>query len=141
MHAGEDRAHLLAGEHHGEALLAVGADEAEGVPVAAQHVLEEEADPAVADAKGGGGPLVDVSPVEEVVLELGLGDLVGGLGVELNQHAHGAGVGILGALALAVELEGLDGLLVPVGHHGGSPVVTDQSPRESTGRDRRAECC
>jgi hypothetical protein len=41
----------------------------------------------------------------------------------VDAHVHGAGVGFLGALAFAIELEGLDGLLVPIFYHGMSSVV------------------
>src|SRR4029434_9449982 len=34
------------------------------------------------------------------------------------QHPHCSGVGFLRAFAFAVELQGVDGALVPVGHHG-----------------------
>jgi hypothetical protein len=50
-------------------------------------------------------------------IELRLGDLVGWLAVEGAQHPHRSGVGILRAFAFAVELQGVDGALVPVGHH------------------------
>ena len=65
---------------------------AEDVPVAAEDLLKEEANATVADAQSRGGPLVDVSAVEEVLLELLFGNEVGGLLVELHQHEHRAGV-------------------------------------------------
>src|SRR2546428_7425764 len=42
----------------------------------------------------------------------------GRLAVEGAEHPHRAGVGFLRAFAFAVELQGVDGALVPVGHHG-----------------------
>jgi hypothetical protein len=48
--------------------------------------------------------VIDVFAVEEVVLEFLLREQIGGFVVELGKHAHRAGVGLLGALPLSVEL-------------------------------------
>ena len=76
----------------------------EDVPVALEDFLVEEAYPAITDAHGLGGPVIDVFAVEKVVLEFLLRDQIGGFVVELRKHAHRAGVGLLGALPLSVEL-------------------------------------
>ena len=60
--------------------------------------------------------------MRQVLLKLGLRDRVWGFVIELAEHAQGAHVGLLGALPKAVELKGIGGFLVPVGHHGRSPV-------------------
>ena len=84
--------------------------------------------------------MIDVSPVEKIVLQILLGDPIRGFVIELNEHAHGTGVSFLGALAFAVELEGLNGFLVPIFHHGRSPVVKGNgSPGSSADYDRRTE--
>ena len=62
-HTAEERAHLFDGEHRGQAALALGADEIERVPVAAQHMDEEEANAAIADAQGTGRPAILVLAV------------------------------------------------------------------------------
>ena len=66
-------------------------------------MLVEEADSAIADPHGIGGPVINVFPLEEIVLEFLLGDHIGGFAIELGQHADGAGVGLLGSFPFAVE--------------------------------------
>jgi hypothetical protein len=110
--------HLLAAQDRRQARLTLGAQDVKEVPVVLQHVHEEEPNAAVADAHRVRRPVVDVAPTQEVRFELRLDDLIGRLAVEGAQHPHGAGVGFLRAFAFAVELQGVDGALVPVGHHG-----------------------
>ena len=69
--------------------------------------------------------------MQKIVLQIFLGDPIWGFVIELDEHAHGAGVGFLGALAFTVELKGLNGLLVPIFHHGRSPVVKGMEVREA----------
>ena len=78
-HAPQDPPHLLAAQDRRQARLALGAQDVEEVPVALQHVHEEEPNAAVADAHRVRRPMVDVAPAQEVGLELRLGDLVGRL--------------------------------------------------------------
>jgi len=59
--------------------------------------------------------------MEKIVLEFLFGDLVRGFTVELGKHADGAGVGFLGAFPFAIELQGLDRFVIPIGHHDTSP--------------------
>ena len=117
-HAAQDRPHLLDTQDRRQACLTLGAQDVEEMPVALQHVHEEEPDAAVADAHRVRRPVVDVAPAQEVGLELRLGDLIGRLAIEGAEHPHRAGVGFLRAFDFAVELQGVDGALVPVGHHG-----------------------
>ena len=93
------------------------------MPVAAQHVDEEMADAAGADAHRGGRPAIDVFALKKVLSKLLLSDEIGGRVVALAEHTQGPHIGLLGALAEAVELQGIDRFLVPVGHHGVSPLV------------------
>ena len=60
--------------------------------------------------------------MEEILLEFLLGDEIGGFVVEFGEHAHSTGVGLLGALAFAVQLQGLDQVLIPVFHDHTSPL-------------------
>lgn len=111
--------------------------ELEERPVSLQHLLEEEPDPRVADPQGGGGPPAHVPPVQEVRLQGIRRDLVRCLVLELDKHPHGACVCLLGALPLAVQLQGLDHAVVPLGLHVDSPFPdegrwgTTMVPRES----------
>jgi hypothetical protein len=86
-------------------------------------VDEEEAEAAVTDAQGTGRAAILVLAVQEVLLKLGLRDLIGRFMVKLAEHAQGTHVGFLSALAQAVELKGIDRFLVPVGHHGVSSLA------------------
>lgn len=119
--AGKQSADFLGAEHGREAVLSLGSEDAQDVPVPVEDVFVEEFDTAVADAHGFRRPLADVLAVEEVVLEFLFGDLLGALAVELGEHADGSGISLLGAFSFAVELERLDHLFVPVLHHDVSP--------------------
>jgi hypothetical protein len=130
-HTAEHRAHLLHREYRRQAALALGAHQLQGMPVAPQGVDKKMADTAIADAHRARRPAVAVLAVQEVLLKLGLRDLVRGLAVELTEHAQGAHVGFLGALAQAIELQSVDRFLVPVGHHHGSPVRDGTKPRDA----------
>jgi hypothetical protein len=59
--------------------------------------------------------------MEEVVLKLLFGDEIGRLVLEVDEHPQGAGIGLLRALPLAVELKGFDHSLMPLGIHDTSP--------------------
>ena len=54
--------------------------------------------------------------MEEIFLKLFFGDEVGGFVVMLGEHPHRAGVAFLRPFCHTVQLQGLDGLLVPVFH-------------------------
>lgn len=110
---------LLDAEHGRQAFFMLGPQDIERVPLALQDVQEKESDPAIADPHGVRGPVIDVLAAEEVVLQFLFGNAIGGLCVEPGEHAYGPGVGFLGALAFAIELQGLERLLVPVCHHDG----------------------
>ena len=86
-------------------MFVLGAQDREDVPIAGQDVDVEEANAAVADAHGLGRPAVDVFAVQEVLLELGLRDQIGGFVVELREHADRAGVGFLGGFSFPIELQ------------------------------------
>ena len=101
-HGAEDSADFVLAEDGGQAVLFLGLDDVEGVPVAHEDVPVEEADAAIADAHGLGGPLGDVLSMDEVILKLVLGDVIGGFAIKLDEHAQGAHIGLLGAFSLAV---------------------------------------
>ena len=119
----EEPPDLLHTEDGGETVGGLRAQEREGVPVAFEDVLIEEADTAVADAHGRWGEAIDVFPVQEVVLQLLFRDAVGGCVVELRQQADFPDIGLLGPLALAAELERRNHLLTQWGHEM-SPFVS-----------------
>ena len=73
-------------QHGGQAVFVLSAQDRQDVPIAGENVDEEEANTAVADAHGLGRPAVDVFAMQEVLLELGLGDQIGGFIVELTKH-------------------------------------------------------
>ncbi len=107
-YAAQEPPDFFTAEHRGQLLLALGMDQFEGMPVAMQDMLEEKPQPAVADPQGRGRPLIGVSPVEEIMLQIVLGDLIRGFMIKLHEHAHRTGVRFLGALTFAVELKGID---------------------------------
>jgi hypothetical protein len=123
--AGEQASDFLGAEHGREAVFGLGSEDAEDVPVPMEDVLVEEFDAAVADAHSFRRPLADVLAVEEVVLEVFFGDLIGDFASELREHANGSGVSLLGAFSFAIELKGLDHFLAPVCHHDVSPFVNE----------------
>jgi hypothetical protein len=108
-------------ENRGESSFGLGSEDTEDMPVSLEDVLVEEANPAIADPHGIGGPVIDVLSVEEIVLKFLLGDQIGGFAVELAEHANGACVGLLSPFSLAVELKGLDRSVIPLCLHDTSP--------------------
>jgi len=87
VHGGGGRAEppdLLNTEDGWETVCGVRANEREGVPVAREDVLREEADATVADAHGSWGEAVDIFPVPEGVLKLLFGEQVGRCAMELS---------------------------------------------------------
>ena len=118
---GENASDFFRAENSGKASFGLGTEDSEDVPVSLEDVFEEEANSAIADAHGVGGPVIDVFPVEEVVLEFLLSDQIGGFAVELGEHANGAGVGLLSAFSFAIELKSLDRSVIPLCLHDISP--------------------
>jgi hypothetical protein len=96
--------------------------------------IEKELDSGKADAHGGGGPFVCIFSMEEILLEVGFGDFIRSFSEELCNHAHGAGISFLGALAHAGKLKGLHGLGVVILGHGDSPFVVDVKDQRANGR-------
>jgi len=107
---------LLHTEDGGEPVGGLHAKAREGVPVALEDVLVEEADTAGADAHGRWGEAIDVFPVQEIALQLLFGDTVGGCVVALGQQADFPDIGCLSPFALATELESRNHLLTQGGH-------------------------
>jgi hypothetical protein len=60
--------------------------------------------------------------MEEILLELLLADAIRGFAAEFGEHANRTGVGLLGALAFAIELQSLNRVLIPVFHDRTSPL-------------------
>jgi hypothetical protein len=98
-------------------------EDSEDMPAAGKDLLKIEPNPAIADPHRLGGPSTDVFSMEEVVPEFLFRDKIGRLVVELDKHADSPALCLLGALALAVELQGVDHGLIPVFHHVSSPLL------------------
>ena len=114
--AREHPAHLLSTQHRRQPELLLGAQIVEGAPVALKHMGEEKANPRMGDPHGVRRPFIDVPAMKEVILQLCFRDLIRRLVKELHQLAHGSGVGLLGAVPLAGQLQGAHRFFVPVGH-------------------------
>jgi hypothetical protein len=108
-------------ENGRKASFGLGTEDSEDVPVSLEDVFVEEANAAIADAHGIGGPVIDVLPAEEIILEFLLSDQIGGFAVELAEHANGACVGLLSAFPFAIELKSLDRFVIPLCLHDTSP--------------------
>lgn len=120
FHTLKDTKDLFFAQNAGELLLAFGLEICEDVPIAFEYVYEEEFDPAICNAQGGGGPFIRVSAVQEVVLQFKFCDRLRAFAVVFQDHPHSAGVAFLRSLAHSGKLKGSDGLFVVV-FHGNSP--------------------
>ena len=118
---GKNGSDFFDAENGRKASFGLGTKDSEDVPVSLEDVFEEEADAAIADAHGIGGPVINVLPVEEIVLEFLFRDQSGGFAVELAEHANGAGVGLLSPFSFSIELKGLDRSVIPLCLHDTSP--------------------
>jgi hypothetical protein len=118
---GKNGSDFFMAENGRKASFGLGSEDSEDVPVSLEDVFVEEAYPAIADAHGIGGPVINILAVEEIVLEFLLGDQVGGFVVELAEHANGAGVGLLSPFPFAIELKSLDRTVIPLCLHDTSP--------------------
>ena len=118
---GKNASDFLNTENGGKASFGLGTENSKDVPVSLEDVFVEEANPAIADPHGIGRPVINVFALEEIVLELLLGDEIGGFAIELGEHADGAGVGLLSPFPFAVELKGLDRSVIPLCLHDTSP--------------------
>ena len=118
---GKNASDFIHAENGGKASFGLSTEDSEDVPVSLEDVLVEEAYPAIADAHGIGGPVIDVLSVEEIVLEFLLGDLIGCFAIELDEHANGASVGLLSPFPFAIELKSLDRFVIPLCLHDTSP--------------------
>jgi hypothetical protein len=121
MDLGKNTSDFFTAENGGEASFGLGSEDTEDVPVTLEDVFVEEANAAITDAHGIGGPVIEVLSVEEIVLEFLLGDQIGGFAVELGEHANGACVGLLSPFSFAVELKRLDRSVIPLCLHDTSP--------------------
>src|SRR5262249_33757625 len=119
----EEPPDLLHTEDGGEPVGGLRTEECEGVPVALEDVLIEEADATVADAHGRWSEVIDVFAVQEIALQLLFREAVGGFVVELREQADFPDIGLLGPLALATELQCSNHLLTQWGHER-SPFVS-----------------
>jgi hypothetical protein len=88
----------------------------EDVPITRKHVDIEEANAGVADTQGLWRPAVDVFALQEVLLELGLGDQIRGFVIELAEHPNRARVGSLSGFSFPIELQSGNHALIPIVH-------------------------
>ena len=107
----EETVHLFQAEESREAVFGRCANEVESLPAACKDVVGEEAEGAVADAHGTGREVVDMLAVEDVLLQLLCREKVRRCAGELSQQAYLTDRGLLGAFALATELESSQHLL------------------------------
>jgi hypothetical protein len=121
MDLGKNGSDFFKAENGREASFILGTEDTEDVPIALEDMFEEEANAAIADTHGIGGPVINVLSPQEIVLELLLGDQVGGFAIELREHSNGAGIGLLGPFPLAIELKSLDRFVIPLCLHDTSP--------------------
>jgi hypothetical protein len=96
---------LLATQHIGQGMRARDGEAIEEGPLTRGDAAIEEADAVEGEAERGGCPALLVLHMEEVVAQVGFGELVGWTVEVLGQLAHGTEVGLLGALAEAGELQ------------------------------------
>jgi hypothetical protein len=83
----------------------------QGMPVAMEDVLREEADATGAEAHGGGGEAIDIFAMQAGGLQCFFGDAVGRCPVALRPQTSLTDRGLLGAFALATAWESGNPLL------------------------------
>jgi len=64
-----------------------------------------------------------VIAMQEIILKLHFGDLIGGFVVKINEHANGSFITFLCAFAHSGKLQGSHGLIVVILHHNLSPFI------------------
>ena len=99
----------------------LGSQIVEQMPIPFEDIGEKESDSTIVDPHGRGRPVAFVSPIKEVALQLFFGDQIGGFDMVIDQHPDGPGIALLGSFALAGQLKGIHGFLIPVFHHCVSP--------------------
>jgi hypothetical protein len=82
----------------------LGSKDSKDAPIAIEDFLVKETNSAITDTHGFGGPVIDVFALQEILLEFLLRNQIGGFAIELRKHAHRAGVGLLRAFPLPIEL-------------------------------------
>ena len=112
----EEPSDLLHTEDSGELVDGRRAHEREGMPVALEDMLREEAHATGADAHGRRGEAIDVFAVEEGTLQLLFREAVGGFVGELGEQADFADRGFLRPFAFATALKSRHHVLTQWGH-------------------------
>ena len=97
-------------------------------PVPLNRSLEEELDRAEGNGGGRSGDLLDVREVQEVLPQLLLGDLVGGLVIVLRELTNGPDVALLGVRGKPVKLHILAHALTKGGHDISFPGAWKRRP-------------
>ena len=112
----EDTSDFFNTEDSGEMVCGLRAQEREGVPIAFEDVLREEADTAGAEAQRRWGEAIDIFPVQAVVLQCLFRDAVRGFMGELREQADFPDIGFLRPFAFATEVKGRNHLLTQWAH-------------------------
>jgi hypothetical protein len=121
-------------------MFVLGAQDRKDVPIALQDIDVIKANAAVADAHGLGRPVIDVFALEEVLLELGLRNQIRGFVIELREHAHRAGIGLLGSFSFPIELQSIDHPLVPIVHKDSPSKKDRRALSNNDGTVEQKEC-
>ena len=88
VYAIKERAHLVLAENGGQTRFVPRPQVVEELPVAPEHFDEVEANRAVANPQGVGGPAIDALTVQEVRFQFGFGDRFWvAVAVEPAEHA------------------------------------------------------
>ena len=133
----EESPALLHTAHGGETVGGVGAQEREGVPVAREDVLREDAHATGAETQGRWGKAIDVCAVQEGVLQLLCSDAVGCCVGALRQETSCPDRGFLSPFARAPAGESRKHVLTPWGHEL-SPFVRSRVVRVTRQTSSRA---
>jgi len=112
---GKDASDFILCEYCRKALFCLGPDDIEEMPVALEYMKEEEFNAGVTDAHGGRGPSGNGFAMDKIAVQLIFAYEVRHLVVKLHKLTHGAGIGLLGAFSLAINLKPLYHLLMPLG--------------------------
>ena len=99
-----------------------------------KHNFEEKVIGIRSQKPGQGGPYIFVFSVQEIILKLHFGDLIGSFVVKIDEHANRACLALLSTLAhpgpekldlrfTPTSLQGSHGLIVVILHHNLSPFV------------------
>ncbi len=97
-------------------------EDIQSVPITAGNILKEEANPVIGYAHGGRRPFAYVAPMEKIILQFLLGNLLRCFVVESGKQTNRTHIALPGFIAFAGQLQGSVCFFVPICHHDHSPV-------------------